>query len=85
MNSKKYDNMGNEINKAIYKMKLHETIDIVTGKIEVMRVPGGWNYIYFEINEVGYRNYNKAISYICFVQYNDEFEIVEKTPDVIFT
>ena len=71
--------MENEINKALYNMKLHETIDIVSGSIEVMRVPGGWNYIYYRTDEVGYRNWRKVIYNICFVPYTNEFQIVDKT------
>ena len=66
--------------KTIYDLKLHETIVIEKGNTEVMRVAGGWNYIYYRIEEIGYRNYKKEILGICFVPYDNEF--IERTSNV---
>jgi len=36
--------------KTIYELELHERLNIPTdgGALNVQRVPGGWNYMYYE-------------------------------------
>ena len=58
--------MSDNKNKTIYDLKLHERIDIKKGNIEVIRVAGGRNYIYYRIDKVWDRSYIKNIFNVCF-------------------
>jgi uncharacterized small protein (DUF1192 family) len=49
----------------LYKMKLHETL-MVGRQTEAMRVPGGWIYTAYEVNETALSS--------TFVPFHNEFE-----------
>lgn len=65
--------------KDIYNLKLHETMDIEndTCIIKVMRVPGGWNYIYFSPS-------GKSMSVQNIAYDNNEFQDKAKTLGELF-
>ena len=61
-----------QMEKTIYKLKLHETMDIITGvgnygelRIGILRVAGGWIY--------STRNVNAWVQ--TYVPFNDEYKI----------
>jgi len=51
-------------NKSIYDLKLHETLEISGEFIKVIKVVGGWLYIYW----------NTEPNHIAFVPYHEEFK-----------
>ena len=51
----------------IYDMKLHERIDGFSSKSEIVRVPGGWLYVWEADHEESTR--------MVFVPYNNEFQV----------
>ena len=60
--------------KTIYNLELHETLQIRDESLQIQRVPGGWNYIYTrqDFNEED-DYYETVISHIVFVPYDNEF------------
>ena len=54
--------------KTIYDLKLHESIEIHYG-VDAMRVPGGWIYNRWDIEQ---DEFKAGI----FVPYNNEFQVV---------
>lgn len=67
--------MEKEKLKTIYDLKLHEELRI-DGTLTIQRVPGGWNYKYYEGFVNGY-DIDWKLSNIIFVPYHNEFQVYE--------
>jgi len=63
------------VKKTIYNLELHETL-CVSNELIIQRVPGGWNYKYYEAKHNGY-DLDWCISQIVFIYYHNEFQIYE--------
>jgi hypothetical protein len=62
--------------KTIYNLELHETL-WVSAELTIQRVPGGWNYKYYEYrNLIEYHNDYILINTI-FIPYHNEFQIYD--------
>jgi len=59
-------------------MGLHEKLTIKDSQpVEILRVPGGWIYTYFQLNQVMMQNGGWSEEYIpssIFVPFNNEFQ-----------
>jgi len=63
--------------KTIYELKLHEQLNVPcsNGDLNIQRVPGGWNYMYYEqrLSSRDRDTWEWALVTVVFVPYNTEF------------
>jgi len=62
--------------KTIYNLELHETLWI-SNELIIQRVPGGWNYKYYEYRHLTEYNNDYILINTVFVPYHNEFQIYE--------
>ena len=74
--------MGKEKIKTIYDLKLHEELWI-KGSLTVERVPGGWNYKYYEYKAQQFNeNRDWELVEIVFVPFNNWFQPISEDTSI---
>lgn len=61
--------------KTIYNLELHEEL-YINAELKIQRVPGGWNYKYYEVKHNGY-DIDWLLSQVIFIPYHNEFQVYE--------